>query len=156
MQTFLNQPEATFYHVTTIENWATIKTVGLDSNNGQFFVSRVGELPILLAIAFEQLPEIYTTEEIVFLKLPQAKNNFKFSEIRRDNQAVIEWTQPFQNIILREHISKVNIELMMKIRLGREPQRTFSITCLTQIANAGRENYQNQSITERSDQLIYS
>lgn len=154
MQTFLDQPEATFYHVTTIESWEQIKLNGL---KGKIFVSRVGELPVLLAIAFEQLPEIYTTntEEIVFLKLPHQKNNFIVTEIRPDNQAGVEWTQPFQNIILRQHIPIENIELMMKLKLGQEPQRTFSITQLTQIANAGQQNYHNHSVTERANQLSY-
>ncbi len=155
MQTFLDQPEATFYHITTIENWATIQAKGLYSNTEQLFVSRVGELPILLAIALEQLPEIYTTEEIVFLKLPQSKNNFTVAEIRPDNQAGVEWTQQFQNIILRRHIPIENIELMMKLNLGQEPQRTVLMTYLTQIANSGQVNYQNHSITERAKQLIY-
>ena len=155
MQTFLNQSEATFYHVTTMENWATIQANGLNSKAGRLFVSRVGELPVLLAIAFEQLPEIYTTEEIVFIKLPQLKNNFTVNELRPDNQAGVEWTQPFQNIILRKHIPIENIELMMKLHLGQEPQRTFTIFYLTRIANAGRVNYQNHSITERAIQINY-
>ncbi len=155
MQTFLDQPEATFYHVPTIENWATIQVNGLNSNSGKLFVSRVGELPVLLAIALEQLPEIYTTEEIVFIKLPQSKNNFTVAEIKSDNQAGVEWTQRFQNIILRTHIPIENIELMMKLHLGQEPQRTFLMTYLTRIANSGQENYQNHSITERALQLNY-
>ncbi len=156
MLTFLQQIEATFYHVTTKENWETIQENGLNSNSGRIFVSRVGELPILLAIAFEQLPEIYTTDKIVFIKLPQSKNNFILDEIRPDNQAGVEWTQPFQNIILRRHIPIDNIELMMELELGHEEtQRTSMITYLTRIANAGREYYQNHSITTRALQLIY-
>jgi hypothetical protein len=157
MQTFLDQPEATFYHVTTIENWEQIQLYGLNSKSRRIFVSRVGDLPILLAIALEQLPEIYTTntEEIVFLKLTHQKNNFIVTEIRPDNQAGVEWTQPFQNIILRQHIPIENIEFMMKLKLGQEPQRTFAINQLTQIANAGQQNYVNHSITERAIQLIY-
>lgn len=152
MQTFFNQPEATFYHVTTIENWTTIQANGL---NGPLFVSRVGELPVLLAIALEQLPEIYKTVEIIFLKLPQSQNNFTVDEIRPDNQACVEWTQPFQNIIIRRHIPIESIELMMKLNLGQEPQRTFLMTYLTQIATAGQVNYRNQSITQRANQFIY-
>lgn len=155
MQTFLDQPEATFYHVTTIENWTTIQVNGLNSNAGKLFVSRVGELPVLLAIALEQLPEIYTTEEIVFIKLPQSKNNFTIAEVRPDNQAGVEWTQRFQNIILRTHIPIENIELMMKLHLGQEPQRTFLMTYLTRIANSGQVNYQNHSIAEQALQLNY-
>lgn len=155
MQKFLNQPEATFYHVTTIENWKKIQVNGLNLNSGRIFVSRVGELPVLLAIAFEQLPEIYTTEEIVFIKLPQSKNNFTLAEIRPDNQAGVEWTQPFQNIILRTHIPIENIELMMKLHLGEEHKRIFLMTYLTLIANSGQLNYQNHSIFERAMQLDY-
>jgi hypothetical protein len=155
MQTFLDQPEATFYHITTIENWATIQVNGLNSNSGRMFVSRVGELPVLLAIALEQLPEIYTTEEIVFIKLPQSKNNFTVAEIRPDNQAGVEWTQPFQNIILRKHIPIENIELMLNLHLGQEPQRTFLMTYMTRIANGGKANYQTHSITELALNLNY-
>lgn len=154
MQTFLDQPEATFYHVTTIENWEQIKLNGLNSKKGEIFVSRVGELPVLLAIAFEQLPEIYTSEKIVFLKFPQAKINILQTEIISDNQAN-EWTQPFQNIICRKHIPIENIELMMIIKLGQEQHRECVINQLTQIASTGQENYLNHSITDRSNQLDY-
>lgn len=156
MQSFLDQPEATFYHVTTIEKWVSIQVNGLNPNKGRLFVSRVGELPVLLAIALEQLPEIYTTKEIVFIKLPQSKNNFTINELRPDNQACVEWTQSFQNIILRKHVPIENIELMMKLHLGQEVQRHFMINYLTRIANAGQENFQNHSITERALRLIYS
>ena len=157
MQTFLDQPEAAFYHITTIENWELIRQKGLISNAGKIFVSRVGELPILLAIAFEQLPEIYTTntEEVAFLKLPQSKNNFTIKEILPDTQAGVEWTQRFQNIILRRNIPFDNIELMMKLRLGQGQQREFNIGYLTQIANAGQQNYLANSIAIRASQLIY-
>ncbi len=150
MNTFLDQPEATFYHVTTIENWNSIKANGLILQTGKLFVSRVGELPVLLSIAFEQISEIYTSEEIVFIKLPQSRNNFTIDELRPDNQSGAEWTKPFQNIILRRYIPVENIELMMKLSLGEEPQRTFMIDYLTRIANAGQMNYQNHSITERA------
>src|SRR5690606_38137020 len=123
MQTFLNQPEATFYHITSIENWEKIKNSGIISN--LVFVSRVGELPVLLSIAFELLPEIYEASALVFLKLPQAKNNFLPNEIRPDLQAGVEWTQQFQNVILRDYIPTENIELMMILKLAEEPNRTF-------------------------------
>lgn len=155
MQTFLNQPEATFYHVTTIENWTTIQVNGLNSNSGRIFVSRIGELPVLMAIALEQLPEVYTTEEIVFIKIPQAKNNFSATEIRPDNQAGVEWTQPFQSIILRKHIPAENLELMMRIKLGEEPQKTFLLTYFTEIANSGAVSYPSHYITNRATELIY-
>lgn len=117
MKNFLEQHEATFYHITPIENWEGIKNNGLISTNGRLFVSRVGELPGLMAIAFQQIPELYYSNGIVILKLPQAKNNFKLNEIKRDNQSN-EWTQPFQNIILRNHIPVENIEFMMELRFG--------------------------------------
>ena len=159
MQTFLDQPEATFYHVTTIENWEKIKDEGLKQNSGKLFVSRIGELPVLLAIAFEQLEDIYNTGEIVFLKLPQIKNNFIVTEIKPDNQAN-EWTSPFQNIILRDHIPIENIELMMTIKKEKEsmtevPQITVSNTYLTRIACSGQECYKNHSITNRTKEIIY-
>ncbi len=112
------------------------------------------ELPVLLAIAFEQLPEIYTSEKIVFLKLPQAKINILQTEIIIDNQAN-EWTKPFQNIICRKHIPIEKIELMMIINLGQEQHRECIINHLTQIASAGQENYLNHSITERANALNY-
>ena len=155
METFLIQPESTFYHITSNENWTKIKEYGLYSAERKIFVSRVGEFPILLAIALEQIKEIYNTKEIVFLKLPQAKNNFTANEIQPDNQACFEWTQPFQNIILRKHIPVENLELMMKLKLGEEPQRTFLLTYLTQIANSGTVNYPNQYITQRASEIIY-
>jgi hypothetical protein len=43
MNTFLSQPEATFYHITPLENWERLKNEGLTSNNNRIFVSRVGE-----------------------------------------------------------------------------------------------------------------
>lgn len=155
MNTFLNQPEATFYHITTIERWNEINQNGINVPSGRIFVSRVGELPVLLAIAFEQLPEIYETESIAVIKMPQARNNFQANEIIRDNQAGVEWTQPFQNIILRKIIPRENLELMTIIRLGQEPQRTFTMTYLTQIANDGQANYQEHFITQRANQLNY-
>jgi hypothetical protein len=45
MLTFLQQPEATFYHITSFETWEKIKTEGFHSDSGRIFVSRVGELP---------------------------------------------------------------------------------------------------------------
>lgn len=153
MRTFLEQPEATFYHVTTIENWLEIKNSGFNSKSGNIFVSRVGELPVLIAIAIEQLPEIYTTDEIVFIKLPQSKNNFTIDEIIADHQATVEWTQPFQNIINRNHIPIENIEFMMSLRL--EPNRDFIFTYLTRIANSGQVNYTEHNIQQRALTLIY-
>lgn len=116
MNTFLNQPEATFYHVTTLENLGRLKEDGWNSSKKKIFVSRIGEFPILLSIAFEQLPEIYESEGIVFLKLPQSKNNFLKENIIADNQAGVEWTKDFQTIILNPIIPPVNFELMSVIK----------------------------------------
>lgn len=149
MQAFLNQPEATFYHVTTNERWNSIIVNGLCTN--RVFVSRVGEFPILLSIALLQLPDIYETEAIVFLKLPQEKNHFQVSEIIPDNQAEVEWTRPFQNIILRTYIPIENIELMMKIELGPDPgRREFLLNFLTKIEGNAETNYESHYITERA------
>jgi hypothetical protein len=156
MNTFLSQPEATFYHITPLENWERIKNEGLTSNNNRIFVSRVGELPVLLAIAIEQIPEIYESDGIAILKLPQSKNNFELNEIIMDTQARVEWTQPFQNIILKNHIPSENTELMMELRFGNEgPFRGMLISQLISIANAGRVNYQNHSISERALNFRY-
>lgn len=156
MNTFLNQPEATFYHITTIENWKKIEVNGINSKQSKIFVSRVGELPVLLSIALEQLPEIYETEIIVFLKLPQTLNNFTDNEIIKDEQAGVEWTQPFQNIILRNNIPIENIELMNMINLGNnEDLRTSRITWLTQIAHSGQNRYQDHFIMQRANELQY-
>lgn len=154
MNTFLFQPEATFYHVTTIEKWENIQKSGFHSEQRKIFVSRVGELPVLLAIALEQLPEIYDTKTIVFLKFPQNRNNFAVNEITKDNQAGLEWTQPFQNIILRQYIPIENIELMNTIFLGNnEYEKISQISWLTTIANSGIENYKNHYITIRAHEL---
>lgn len=155
MQTFLDQIEATFYHITTNDKWICIQNTGIISNSGQIFVSRTSELPVLLAIALEQLPEIYSSDEIVVLKLPQSKNNFTINEIIPDKQAAIEWTQSFQNIILRAQIPVENIELMMKLPLKDEHLRTFIISYFTQIASSGQINYQKHDITLRASQIIY-
>jgi hypothetical protein len=155
MRNFLNQEEATFYHITPIENWERIKNEGLILNDGRIFVSRVGELPVLLAIALEQLPNVYHSEGIAILKLPQAKNNFKANEIIRDNQAN-EWTQTFQNIIRRNYIPIENIELMMELRFGNEGTfKDMFITHLTSVANSGRVNFANHAIMHRSLNLKY-
>lgn len=45
----LDQPEATFYHITTLEVLEHIEQTGLISKDGRIFVSRVGELPVLLS-----------------------------------------------------------------------------------------------------------
>jgi hypothetical protein len=111
--------------------------------------------PVLAAIALEQLPEIYTTEAIVILKFPQVLNNFLATEIRADNQAGVEWTQPFQNIILRKVIPIENIELMMVLELGKDAQRTFILSQLTKIAYSGERNYREHSISLRAQQLVY-
>jgi hypothetical protein len=151
------QPEATFYHVTTIEKWEKIKNEGFKSKYKKIYVSRVGELPILLAIATEQLKEIYETTAIVILKFPQIKNNFIESEITEDNHSdeSIEWTNPFHNIIHRQFIPIEGIELMMTLSTNNNCFPSL-ISCFTQIACSSRENYMEQSIYERAKKLKYS
>jgi len=153
MESFLSQPEATFYHITTGDRWATIQDNGLRPSDGRLFVSRVGELPVLLAIALEQLPEIYSANEIVFLKLPQALNQFNASEITQDHQARVEWSQPFQNIIHRSHPPPSGIELMMTIPLDNG--RAFLLQLLTRIANQGSAQYPAHAIMTRANELRY-
>jgi hypothetical protein len=157
MKTFLIQPEATFYHVTTIEKWEKIKVEGFKSKGKKILVSRVGELPILLAIATEQLKEIYDTSAIVILKFPQIKNNFVEIEISEDYHAdeSIEWTKSFHNIIHRQFIPIEGIELMMTLSTNNNSFPSL-ITCFTQIACSSRENYMEHSIYERAKQLKYS
>lgn len=154
METFLNQPEATFYHITTLERWNTIQEQGFRCN-GRIFVSRTAELPVILAIAIEQLLGIDEVAEIAVIKFPQARNNFTVEEIIPDDQAQVEWTQPFQNIILREFIPIDNIELMMTIRLGADMFRTLLMTEFARISNQGAENYPNHFLTQRAAQLVY-
>jgi hypothetical protein len=155
MRTFLQQPTATFYHITTIENWKKIQSSGFRSESGRIFVSRVGELPVLLAIALEQLPELKDTEAIAILKFPQSRNNFLPPEITIDPQAGVEWTQPFHNIILRNYIPAEHIELMMILKLGEGVQRDFLMAYFASIANGGEVNYPGHSITLQANQLQY-
>ena len=157
MKTFLIQPEATFYHVTTLEKWEKIKVEGFKSNNKRIYVTRVAELPILLAIATDQLPEIYDTSAIVILKFPQIKNNFIESEISEDYHADEnkEWTKPFHNIIHRHFIPIEGIELMMTLATNNNSFPSL-ITSFTQIACSSRENYMKHSIYERAKKLKYS
>lgn len=156
MQTFLNQPEACFYHVTTLERWNSIQANNqIFSRDGRIFVSRVGEFPVLAAIAIEQLPEIYESLGIVFLKLPQARNNFRWEEIQQDYQAKVEWTQPFQNIITRQSIPLSSIELMMTFRFLNEEMRTIWMDEFSRLANEGQGNYNTHYIRARSGDLNY-
>lgn len=156
MEIFLQQSEATFYHVTTIENWDSIQVHGLVQKNKEIYVSRVGELPILLAIAFEQIPEIYDSEGFVVLKLPQTKNKFNTNELSPDTNAGVEWTQPFQNCILRNYIPPENIELMMMIKFPDNHLRSSIQTILTSIAASGNQNYPSHSIYNLSQQIQYT
>lgn len=142
IQDFLDQPDATFYHITSQDNWDAIQSDG-EIKGDRIFVSRVGELPILLSILEEQLHDILDSKGVVFLKFPQAKNNFLATEIRPDNQAN-EWAKTFQCVILRDSIPIDNIELMMNFNLNieRESKKRF----LSEIANACHEIYKNHYI----------
>jgi hypothetical protein len=78
------------------------------------------------------------------------------NEIIRDTQARVEWTQPFQNIILRNHIQTENIELMMELRFDYiRMERDSLINMLISIANSGQVNYVNHEITEKARSLAY-
>lgn len=155
MEKFLNHPEATFYHITTIEKWDKIKQSGLKSRQGKIFVSRVGEFPILISIAIQQIPEIYTTNGIVVIKIPQAKNKFLPNEISPDNQALVEWTRPFQSIILKDILSADKIELMMIMPFKNETLREFILNYFTQIAESAQYNYAFHSIMEQAKNIDY-
>lgn len=152
METFLNQPETTFYHITYGENFDQINQKGIQSDSGQIFVSKVGEFPVLLSIALTQLPEIENSQSILVWKLPQQKNEFSLEEIRPDQ--ALEWTQPFHNIILRNHISPDNIEFMMNIPLGdREETRNFLKRHYDNIVFEVEPYYQNHYIMQRAIEL---
>lgn len=144
MKTFLQELNAAFYHITTIENWNAIKQTGINSEQKKIFVSSSGELSILFAILVDQLNRLdVKSEEIVFLKLSHAKNNFIETEIKPDTQAGVEWTQPFQYIIKRQTIPFANIELAVTLQLGTGLQRTKILTQISNIANEGRINYEH-------------
>lgn len=115
-QNILNK-DAAFFHVTTIENMEGIKKNGLNRNEkGQIFVSSRGELSILLGIALLQLPEIYQSEGIVFLKMTQNEINITDEEIKKDRQTN-EWTKNFQYIITRSNIPANQIKCLGSLYL---------------------------------------
>ena len=89
----------------------------------------------------------------MFQKLPQCKNNFLEDEITTDNHALVEWTQPFQNIILRNYIPIENIELMPMIKLRVGDQKDCILNFLAQIVSAGQINYENHAIIARAKQI---
>lgn len=137
MRNYLIQENACFYHITTGQNWQRIQTEGLRSQTGRIFVSISGEFPVLISIAMEQLPEIRddSVTNLIFLRLPHSLNNFQVTEIIRDPQAPIEWSNPLQFIIHRDFIPITNIELMMDLSLGRGPVKanilaTLDRTCM--------------------------
>jgi hypothetical protein len=143
MKKFLAQEDACFYHITTIENWAKIQQNGFRASSGRIFTVRVMELSVLFAVAIEQLPEIYTSQGIVILKFPQSRNNFLFEEIQPDMQAGVEWTQPYQNIILRESIPIENIDLFLLINFGTGTFRENIMGQIAAIVNAGEVKFQS-------------
>jgi hypothetical protein len=157
MQTFLNQPEATFYHITTERNWEEIKQKGLNNDEGKIFVSRVGELPVLLGIMMLQLPEIYDNDDnIAFLKIPQVLNQFTINDIVPDHQAHGLWTQPYHNIICKKHIPPQNIELMMIFKFKDPEHKSFLFTFFNNIETPSSQDYPNHVITKRSKNLKYA
>ncbi|MGN6398681.1 MAG: hypothetical protein ACTHMI_24135 [Mucilaginibacter sp.] len=151
MQTYLDQPEATFYHICALEDLANITEQGIKGKNAEIFVSRVGEMPVLAAIAVEQLANLYDADGLVVLKLPQALNNFTVSEIFEDYRAPIERTGLFQNIIRRSHIPVGCFEIMMKIEFGTRRQVIFDL--LNALAAQANINYPHHAIYKRAQQL---
>ncbi|MCU0437553.1 MAG: hypothetical protein MUC49_06520 [Raineya sp.] len=152
MQNFLNQPDATFYHITNGRSWKNIQTQGLNGNpKNEIYVSRCGEFPILAGIIVSQLntpKEAAMGDDIVILKLPQAKNNFQTNQINEDNNAEGLWTQPFQYVITCQNIPITNIELMMKFEFsGIIDMRNQFITAIIEpLDNHGQMYYNHHSI----------
>jgi len=145
MQTFLDQPEATFYHVCALNHWDSINANGLKAKKGKLFVSRVGELPVLAAIALEQIPDIYQSCGIAVFKLPQVLNNFTTTEIFEDNQAGDERTKVFQNIITRSEIPVGQFETVMKfLFLGN------GLDILSSLSAQANMFYPNHAIYKRA------
>jgi hypothetical protein len=155
MKAFLNNPDSAFYHITPINNWNGIKENGLNASDKRIFVSCVSDLSVLFAIALEQLPEIYSSEGIAIIRLPQSKNNFQSNEFVQDMQALVEWTQPFQQIILRGHIPSESIELFMTIQFHSASLRDGVINQLTAIANAGESKFANHQMRTWAEGLKY-
>jgi hypothetical protein len=162
MKTFLEQPTAAFYHITTLERWESIKRDGkLKSDfRGEIHVSLSGEFPILMDIAINELPEYHETENLVLIRLPQAKNHFTSKEIIENYQAndeeFGEWTKPFQKIIKRAEIPFQNIELMMIIKdMGKEEDcsRIFLNKIFGSIITEAKNEYEQSSIFQFVKQL---
>ncbi len=111
MEKFLKRKDAAFYHITFPDNWESIKRdEGFKSKEGKIFVLRSCDERIISSLAIGQLPEIYTQKEMIVLKFPQIKNDFKSFEIGIDTQSN-EPTMPIQNIIYRKEIPLSNIEI---------------------------------------------
>lgn len=155
MRKFLANPDSAFYHITPIVNWESIKQNGLYSSEQRIFVSCVSDFSVLFAIALEQLPEIYSSDGFVILRLPQSSNDFQSNEIRPDTQALVEWTKPFQQIILRNHIPSVNLEIFMMFNYSSQSLRDTVINQLTSIANSGQAKYANHPMRTWAENLIY-
>lgn len=117
MKDFLQQPGAAFYHITDSRKLESIRKYGLIASQGGIYVSRVDDHPILATIICHQLRGNDDVEEYVVLKLPQHKNNFESSEIKRDD-VYDGWSSHFQNKILRTSIPFENIEIMKRIKVG--------------------------------------
>lgn len=120
MKHFLKHPEAAFYHVCALHKLDNILAKGLKGKHGKIFVSNIDNKPILAAIAAEQIPDIYESTGFAVLKLPQKSNNFRADEIFEDNQAGVERTKVFQNIIKRSLIPQDCIELLFQYEFDTE------------------------------------
>jgi hypothetical protein len=155
MKNFLESKEANFYHITTIANLDSIKENGLNSGSAKIFVARVAELSVLFAIALEQLPEIYQSSGIAILKLSQTNNTFLPEEIKPDTQARVEWTQVFQNIILRKNIPYQNMELFLQLNWGEGSLRELMIQQITSLAQLGEQKFKVHRMRTWAEQTIY-
>ena len=151
MQSFLDQPEATFYHICPLEAWDNIDRKGVFGRNNEIYVSRVGEMPVLAAIAMEQLDQTPDATGIAVLKIPQALNNFTVEEIFEDYRAPHEKTGPFQNIIRRSWIPPGHFETVLKIEFGQH--RDFHLDWLNNLAAQANINYPIHYIYQRAKAL---
>ena len=152
MQTFLDQPEATFYHITPLENLESICREGIKGRHHEIFVSRVGEMPVLAAIIMEQLVhDIQEASGIAVLKIPQALNHFTTADIFEDYRAPVERTGVLQNMIRRALIPVGCFETMLTIEFREH--RDFYFGLFNQLAQQANLLYPKQVIYQRARAL---
>ena len=115
MENYLKRKDASFYHITSLDKWKSIKKDGkFISSDGKIFVLRSCDERIISSLAIGQLSKTYTQKELIVLEFSQIKNNFQSFEIGIDTQSN-EPTKPIQNIIYRNEIPRSNIELYKTI-----------------------------------------